>query len=72
MATPSPDFFSGSTVAERLVVTGVLRNGRRFKPMVYMNTPLGRMTAFGINLWRGSIWGERSNGKRFLIKRVYN
>lgn len=46
-------------------VTGILRNGRRFKPMVYSCL----RTAMCINLWSGSVW-EVKNGKRKLIKSV--
>jgi len=48
-------------------VTGVLRDGKRFRCMVYHNY----MMAVGINLWRGSVW-EVTDGKRKLLKRVYN
>jgi len=48
------------------VVTGKLFNGRRFKI-----TTASRMHAFGINLWRGSIW-VISGGKRKRLKRVSN
>lgn len=49
------------------VVTGVLKNGRRFKPMEYSSLS----SALCINLWRGSVW-EVKNGKRKRIKSVYN
>jgi hypothetical protein len=58
--------------AVKFVVTGVLRDGRRFPAKTYDNDVGGRMTAFGINLWRGSVWGIDAEGKRFLLKRVYN
>ena len=48
-------------------VTGVDRDGKRFKPMVYDNYHY----ASAINLWRGSVWLVR-NGKRHLVKRVWN
>lgn len=47
-------------------VTGVDRDGKRFK-LVYENYYM----ANAINLWRGSVWLVR-NGKRHLVKRVYN
>lgn len=28
--------------------------------------------AYHINLWRGSVWGVLSSGKRKLLKRVFN
>ena len=49
------------------VVTGVLVNGSRFKPIRTASWPYAR----GINLYRGSRWLER-DGKRYLINRVYN
>ena len=47
-------------------VTGTDRGGRRFKIVTgnYIH-------ALGINMWRGSVWSV-TNGKRTLIKRVYN
>ena len=61
----------------KLEVTGVLykhyniRNRKRFK-LTYPNDFTGRMTAFSINLWRGSIWGKLPNGKRKLLRRIWN
>ena len=49
------------------IVTGVDRDGRRFKKQY--SEP---RWAFGINLWRGSVWGMLKNGKRKLLRRVYN
>lgn len=48
------------------VVTGKLYNGKRFKI-----TTASRMHAFGINLWRGSVWIIEA-GKRKRIKKVSN
>lgn len=28
--------------------------------------------AFRINLWRGRVWGRYANGKKVLLKTVYN
>ena len=47
-------------------VTGIDRNGRRFKIITNKG-----MHAMMINIYRGSVW-EVINGKRKLIKRVYN
>lgn len=47
-------------------VTGVTVRGKRFR-LSFSNL----IHAMGINLWRGSVW-EVSDGKRKLIKRVYN
>jgi hypothetical protein len=50
-------------------ITGLLYNStRRF---VKRTTNLQH--AFGINLWRGSVWGTRkTDGKRQLLKRCFN
>jgi hypothetical protein len=53
---------------EKYYVTGILVNGKRFSQcwtnFYYAN---------GINLYRGSVWGVRKdNGKRQLLKRVFN
>jgi len=50
------------------VVTGILTNGKRFKPMYYSSA----MQANFINLYRGSVWGIDEMGKRTLLKRVFN
>ena len=47
-------------------VTGIDRYGKRFK--IETTNPY---YADGINLYRGSVWLVE-NGKRTLIKRVYN
>lgn len=49
-------------------VTGVLVNGRRFKPIVTTNM----RHAFGINLYRGSVWERLPDGRRKLLRRVWN
>jgi len=51
----------------KYIVTGTLRNGRRFKRIETSD----RMHAMCINLWSGSVW-EVKQGKRKLIKRVCN
>ena len=48
------------------VVTGKTPSGRRVKI-----TTASRMHAFGINLWRGSVW-VLEDGKRKRIKSVCN
>lgn len=48
------------------VVTGKTPSGRRVKIIT-----TSRMYAFGINLWRGSVW-VLQNGKRKRIKLVNN
>jgi hypothetical protein len=51
---------------DRYVVTGVTRDGQRFR-QEWTNP----MHALMINLWQGSVWLVR-DGKRRLIKRVFN
>lgn len=60
------------TDAVKLIVTGVDTKNKRFRPMQYTNDIAGRMTAYGINLYRGSIWGISKEGQKFLLRRVYN
>lgn len=51
---------------ENFVITGYLKNGRRFKP-IHTQTPQH------YNIWKGSIWVIRKdNGKRKLIQRIWN
>lgn len=50
------------------VVTGVLVNGRRFRPI----TTNFYLHADSINLWCGSVWEVFTDGTRRLIKRVSN
>lgn len=52
---------------ENYIVTGVTIYGKRFRAIHTNNI----RHAMGINLYRGSVWLE-VNGKRTLIKRVYN
>ncbi len=49
------------------VVTGVEVTGRRFR--LEFND---HFTADCINLFRGSVWEQSPNGKRRLLKRIYN
>src|SRR6187549_256618 len=48
-------------------VTGQMVRGGRFS---HHYTMIGM--AMAVNLWRGSVWGILPNGKRQLIKRVFN
>lgn len=50
-------------------VTGVDMWGRRFR-MTYNSDKPGFYTAFGINLFKGSVWGVLPNGTRKLLRRV--
>lgn len=49
----------------KYVITGTLRNGRRFKP-IYTDTP------WHYNIWCGTVWRLDETGKRKMVKRVYN
>jgi hypothetical protein len=49
-------------------VTGVLVNGKRFKPII--TTSLDH--ALSINLYRGTVWEFREDGTRKIITRVWN
>lgn len=48
-------------------VTGVDVYGRRFKIIT-----TNRLHAFGINLFKGSVWEVKSDGSRKLLSRVWN
>lgn len=48
-------------------VTGVDRNGKRFKIVTK-----SAMYANGINVWRGTKWGVLATGKRVKLVEVYN
>jgi len=59
----------------KFIVTGILPiNGRRFRKIYSCkDNPKGAwMTAVMTNLWKGSIFGILPNGKRKVLKRVYN
>jgi len=56
------------TQIKSFIVTGVLyRSNKRFRNVYNSFTQ-----AMCINLWRGSVWVEFDNGKRKLLKRVFN
>lgn len=48
------------------IVTGVTIDGKRFRIV----TP-NQMHAFGINLYRGTVWFS-DMGKRHILRRVWN
>ena len=52
----------------RFEVTGKMRGGKRFKPLRFSSFTSASM----INLHSGSIWGVTEDGKRKLLRRVYN
>ena len=52
----------------RFEVTGKMRGGKRFKPLRFSSFNAASM----INLYSGSIWGITEDGKRKLLRRVYN
>ena len=49
-------------------VTGKMRGAKRFKPLQFSSFTSASM----INLYSGSIWGITEDGKRKLLRRVYN
>jgi len=49
----------------RYVITGVTRNGKRFKP-IYTNCPQH------YNIWRGRIWRLNNDGSRTLVRTINN
>lgn len=58
---------------DHFIVTGLLYNSKKRFRQRYTSDYVGLITAFGINLWRGSIWGIlRTTKKRKLLKRVWN
>ena len=54
------------------IVTGILKNGKRFGPLTYSGTKEGHATAMQINLWKGNVWGLNKEGNRELLKKVNN
>jgi len=51
---------------DKFVVTGVDRNGKRFR-LVYDSW----LMASSVNVWRGNVWLLR-NGKRRLLQSTFN
>lgn len=49
----------------KYVLTGTLRNGKRFKP-IHTDTP------WNYNLWRGTCWELDKEGKRHKVYSVWN
>jgi len=47
------------------IITGVDCKGKRFNP-------IRTQTPQHYNIYNGSIWNLQANGKRRLIKRIYN
>ena len=61
--TIDPTHFTSYTI------TGLLYNSARR----FVKRTSNLRHAFGINLWRGSVWGIRkTDGKRQLLKRCFN
>ena len=54
------------------IVTGRYYNSNRRFRMSYSGNYAGFKTADSINLWNGTMYGLLPNGKRKVIKRVYN
>lgn len=57
---------------KKLHVTGVLKNGKRFKRQEYTCNIINLHYVLRINLWRGTVWGVDDKGKRTAIKFVWN
>lgn len=56
------------TLPPTYVVTGLRYDGRRFRIVT-----TSKLHAFGINLWRGSIWMiDTETHRRHRVKRVVN
>lgn len=53
---------------DHFVVTGLLYNSTKR----FVTKHKESFWSFGVNLWRGSVWGVSKEGKRTLLKRVYN
>ena len=55
-------------------VTGIDRNNKRFLKVYTKgeNYRTAYETVMMINIWNGSVWARLDNGKRKLLKRVYN
>jgi hypothetical protein len=57
----------------KIRVTGyIYMTNKRFPPQEYSNDIGGALTAMGINLWRGTVWGVFVGGKKEVIKKVFN
>ena len=66
--SPDPAMQIDLTTFEGFQVTGTDRSGSRFRQTY---GPDGAGWAFGVNLWQGSVWGLKPDGKRQLLKRVW-
>ena len=70
---PHHPFDMSMELVKGFVVTGKLYNSERnFKAMKYGGSLTGFVHAMSINLWRGSVWAEDVDGKRYLLKRTWN
>ncbi len=56
----------------KFLVTGFYYNTTMKFRSIYGGSQADYHTINSINLWRGRIWGITSEGKRKLIKSVYN
>ena len=63
-----PDKYCGIS---KYIVTGVDRNGKRFKK-VFEGNAAGFMMCRGINVWRGSKWFVNKAGRKILMQRIWN
>jgi len=65
------EFKEGIDFVKFVVCGRLYRSNKRFSH-TYDGTYQGYQTAMMINLWRGSVWGVKEDGKRKLIQRVIN
>jgi hypothetical protein len=49
----------------KYVITGILRNGKRFKP-IYTDYPKH------YNIWHGTLWKLLENGKKKKVAQIIN
>lgn len=49
----------------KYIITGKDRSGKRFKP-IHTDTPQH------YNIWQGTIWEVKPNGKRKKVKEIFN
>ena len=58
------EFLKAQESNENYLITGQKVNGQRFT--------IATKTPFYYNIYKGSIWSINENGKRKLLKRIYN
>lgn len=56
------------TLTRQYVITGILPDGRRFKPIHTTNYAYAR----GHNIWNGTLWEVTPDGSRHKLHRWFN